>query len=102
MRQSTRRSRRLRSTRNWDFSGRPLLDLFPYSALFGSTVDICLASVYEAFWKNFTQFYVFDSGYVSVSVSEAGFAGCDTPRAVFLCGYQALMRCIMASMDQQE
>ena len=38
----------------------------------------------------------------SVSVYEAGFAGDIAPRAVFLRGFQALMRCIMAGMDQQE
>ena len=79
MRQSTRRSRRLRSTRNWDLSGRSFQDLFP---------------VFSAIW--------FDSGYMSVSVYEAGFAGDIAPRAVFLRGFQALMRCIMAGMDQQE
>ena len=42
-----------------DSSRRPLLDLFPYSALFGSTVDTCL-SVYGG----------------------VGLAGCDAPRAV--------------------
>ena len=30
--------------------------LFPYATLLGSTVDTRLASVYEAFWKNFTRF----------------------------------------------
>ena len=39
------------------FSGRrPLQERFPYATLLGSTVDTCLASVYEAFWKNFTRF----------------------------------------------
>ena len=33
----------------------------PYSVLLGSTVDTRWASVYEASWKNFTQFYVFDT-----------------------------------------
>ena len=33
-----------------DFSGRRILVWFPYSLLLGSTVDTCLASVYEAFW----------------------------------------------------
>ena len=28
---------------------------FQYAALLGSTVDTCFASVYEAFWKNFTR-----------------------------------------------
>ena len=37
-----------------DCSGRPLQEWFPYATLLGSTVDTCLASVYEAFWKNFT------------------------------------------------
>ena len=35
-----------------DFLGVPRN--VPYSALLGSTVDACLASVYEAFWKIFT------------------------------------------------
>ena len=43
-----------------------------------------------------------DSGCMSVSVYEAGFAGDIAPLAVFLRGFQALMRCNMAGMDQQE
>ena len=31
-----------------DFSGRLLLDFFPYSALFGSTVDACVCQSSEA------------------------------------------------------
>ena len=51
--------------------------------------------VFSAFW--------FDSGYMCLSVyGGVGLAGCDAPRAVFLRGFQALMRCIMAGMDQQE
>ena len=53
-----------------------------------------LISVFSAIW--------FDSGYMSVSVCEAGFAGDIAPRAVFLRGFQALMRCIMSSMDQEQ
>ena len=41
--------------RTMDISGSSLQN-FPYDALLGSTVDTCLASVYEAFWKNFTHF----------------------------------------------
>ena len=45
----------------------------------------------------------FNSGYMCLSVyGGLGLAGCDAPRAVFLRGCQALMRCIMAGMDQQE
>ena len=45
----------------------------------------------------------FDSGYMCLSVYRGvGLAGCDAPRAVFLRGFQALVRCIMAGMDQQE
>ena len=36
--------------KSMDFSGRRLLVCFPYSVLLGSTVDTCLASVYEAIW----------------------------------------------------
>ena len=36
--------------KSMDFSGRRLLVCFPYSVLLDSTVDTCLASVYEAFW----------------------------------------------------
>ena len=51
--------------------------------------------VFSAIW--------FDSGYMCLSVyGGVGLAGCDAPRAVFLRGFQALMRCIMAGMDQQE
>ena len=51
--------------------------------------------VFSAIW--------FDSGYMCLSVyGGVGLAGCDLPRAVFLRGFQALMRCIMAGMDQQE
>ena len=50
--------------------------------------------VFSAMW--------FDSGYMSVSVYEAGFAGDIAPRAVFFRGFQAVLRCIMAGMDQQE
>ena len=39
-----------------EFSGRLLQDCFPYAALLGSTVDTCLASVFEAFRMNFTRF----------------------------------------------
>ena len=39
-----------------DFPG--LQEIFPYSALFGSTVDTYLASLYEACWWNFSFFYV--------------------------------------------
>ena len=41
---------RPRSTRR-GFSGARLPELFPYSALSGSTVDACSVSVYEAFWR---------------------------------------------------
>ena len=37
-----------------DFSGRRLQEWFPYSTLLGLTVDTYMASVYEAFWKDFT------------------------------------------------
>ena len=36
--------------KSMDFSGRRILVWFPHSVLLGSTVDTCLASVYEAFW----------------------------------------------------
>ena len=36
--------------KSMEFSGRRLLVCFPCSVLFGSTVDTCLASVYEALW----------------------------------------------------
>ena len=39
-----------------DFMGAPRN--VPYSALRGSTLDTCLATVYEAFWKIFTLFLV--------------------------------------------
>ena len=39
-----------------DFSGRSLQEQFPYATLLGSPVDTFLASVYEAFWKNFSLF----------------------------------------------
>ena len=39
---------------------------------------------------------------MSVSLRRRGLAGCDAPRTVFLRGFQALVRCIMAGMDQQE
>ena len=52
-------------------------------------------SVFSAIW--------FDSGCMCLSVfGGVGLAGCGAPRAVFLRGFQALVRCIMASMDQQE
>ena len=35
----------------WEISS----ECFPYSTLLGLTVDTCLASVYEAFWNNFTR-----------------------------------------------
>ena len=41
-----------------DFPGSLLQEIFPYSALFGSTVDTYLASLYEASWWNFSLFYV--------------------------------------------
>ena len=45
----------------------------------------------------------FDSGYMCLSVyGGVGLAGCDAPRAVFLRGFQSLVCCIMAGMDQQE
>ena len=45
----------------------------------------------------------FDSGYMCLSVyGGVGLAGCDAPCAVFFRGFQALMRCIMAGMDQLE
>ena len=47
---------RLLEYRIMKISGRSLLVWFPYAALIGSTVDTCLASVYEAFWNNFTRF----------------------------------------------
>ena len=34
-----------------DLSGRSLQEWFPYATLLGSTVDTCLASVYEAFGR---------------------------------------------------
>ena len=47
-------------------------------------------SVFSAIW--------FDNRYMCLSVyGGLGFAGCDAPRALFLSGSQALMRCIMAS-----
>ena len=52
-------------------------------------------SVFRAIW--------FDNGYMCLSVYGGfGLACCDAPRAMFLCGFQALMRCIMAGMDQKE
>ena len=51
--------------------------------------------VFSAVW--------FDSGYMCLSVyGGVELAGYDAPRAVFLRGFQALVRCIMAGMDQQE
>ena len=44
--------------------------------------------VFSAIW--------FDSGCMSVLVYEACFPGDSAPRAVFLRGFQALVRCIMA------
>ena len=61
----------------------------------------------EIFWETTSGFIPifsaiwFDSGYMS-AVYETGFAGDIAPGAVFLRGFQALMRCIMAGMDQQE
>ena len=49
--------------------------------------------IFSAIW--------FDSGYMS-AVYVAGFAVDIAPGAVFLRGFQALMRCIMAGMDQQD
>ena len=51
--------------------------MFPYSVLLGSTVDTCLASVFEAFWKNFLLFSLFfslgdDFRIVSVFSAELG------------------------------
>ena len=56
-----------------DFSGRPLQERFPYATLLGSTVDTCLASVYEAFWKNFTRF-IREGG---TPVPEVDFSPCN-------------------------
>ena len=59
------------------------------------------------FWETTSGFVpvfstiLFDSGYMCLSVyGGVGLAGCDAPRAVFLRGFQALMRCIMAGMDK--
>ena len=64
---------------------------------------------YGLFWETASAFIPvfstiwFDSGYMCLSVyGGVGLAGCDAPRAVFLRGFQALMRCFMAGMDQQE
>ena len=45
---------RLWSTGLWIF-WETSSECFPYSTLLGLTVDTCLASVYEVFWKNFTR-----------------------------------------------
>ena len=51
-RQSTRRSRRLMSTRKLGvFLGDDFRIVSVFIAEFGSTADTCTASVYEAFWK---------------------------------------------------
>ena len=63
-------------------------------ALVSSLADFVEMVVFSAIW--------FDSGYMLVLVYEACFAGDSAPRAVFLRGFQALMRCIMAGMDHQE
>ena len=62
---------------------------------FSARITSGLIPVYSAIW--------FDSGYMCLSVyGGVGLAGCDAPSAVFLRGVQALMRCIMVGMDQQE
>ena len=47
-----------------------------FSTLLGSTADTCTASVYEAFWKNFTR--------RSCGLCRVGFTDCDAPRVIFL------------------
>ena len=46
-----------------------------FSTLLGSTADTCMASVYEAFWKNFSR--------RSCCMCRVGFTGCDAPRVIF-------------------
>ena len=63
-----------------DFSGRLLLDFFPYSTLFGSTVDACVCQSSEV-WGLLVAMHLALCSFVV---------------------FQALVRCIMAGMDQQE
>ena len=57
MRQSTRLSGRISHFLSW-FLGDDFKIVSVFSAELGLTVDTCGASVYEAFWKNFTFFLV--------------------------------------------
>ena len=85
-----------------DLSGTWLPDLFPYSSLLGSTGDTFYCQS-TASWvlSPCTAQCLFLTGTCYASVTEF-LAGCDAPLAVFLRGFQALMPCIMAGLDQRD
>ena len=93
----------------WSFLGDDNADFYDLSKMaVACSAFACGVQDYELFLENTSRYAVFsaswfNSGYMLLPVYVVVFlAGCGARRAVFLSGFQALMPCIMAGLDQRD